>query len=317
MPAALPKFSGGLRLVRLAVFAMLLQLVLTIFVTVKTLYVDSPESANDALRWMRYLLLVNAGAAFAMAIGAGRAIAELQRVGIAVRGLVIAVVGFAIATLTLLWTWHVLQHFVDVVFDPDSTLQDIRAVADQLESLKTVAIVKDLVYAIGLISLIRVVQRSAAHNDQLGLRDEAGSTSRALIVMLVADLFWQLTYGLGGAATVMGLVGSLLVGIYWIYCHVRLARFLYNAAWFMNEPHELPIATIVKMADKPAAKPVARPAPRPSQPAIRPSAPAIAAAPAVSSPKPTPIVAPPPPPPRPESATSTTELDPGGPRFLR
>jgi len=293
---------------------MLLQLALTIVVTVKTLFVDSPESANEALRWMRYLLLVNAGAALAMGIGAGRAIPELQRVGISVRGLVIAVIGFTIATLLLLWTWHVLQHFVDVVFDPDSTLQDLMAATDQLSSLKTVAIVKDLTYAVGLISMIRVVQRSAAHNDQLGLRDEAGSTSRALIVMLVADLFWQLTYGLGGTVGIMGMVGSLLVGIYWIYCHVRLARFLYNAAWFMNEPHELPIATVVKMADKPAAKP-ARPPARPSQPAIRPSAPPVAAA-----PKPVvaaPIVAPPPPPPRPETPASTTELDPSGPRFLR
>lgn len=307
MPAALPKFSGGLRLVRLAVFVMLLQLALTIIVTVKTLFVDSPDSANEALKWMRYLLLVNAGAALAMAVGAGRAIPELQRVGIAVRGLVIAVIGFAIATLALMWTWHVLQHFVDVVFDPESSLQDLMKATDQLSDLKTVAIVKDLTYSVGLISVIRVVQRSAAHNDQLGLRDEAGSTSRALIVMLVADLFWQLTYGLGGSVGIMGLVGSLLVGIYWIYCHVRLARFLYNAAWFMNEPHELPIATVVKMTDKPAVK--AKPVARPSQPAIRP----VAATPA----KPAPVVAPPPPPPRPETPSSTTELDPGGPRFLR
>jgi hypothetical protein len=206
--------------------------------------------------------------------------------------------------------------------------------------MKTVAIVKDLAYAVGLIALIRVVQRSAAHNDQLGLRDEAGSTSRALIVMLVADLFWQLTYGLGGSVGVMGLVGSLLVSVYWIYCHVRLARFLYNAAWFMNEPHELPVAMVVKMDksgerparstakggaevnDKPAVKPVrpSQPAGRPSQPALRPSAPPATAAkpspPAVAA---APVVPPPPPPsvPRPETPTSTTELDPDGPRFLR
>lgn len=295
---------------------MLLQLALTIVVTVKTLFVDSPESANEALRWMRYLLLVNAGAALAMAIGAGRAIPELQRVGISVRGLVIALIGFAIATLLLLWTYHVLQHFVDVVFDPDSTLQDLMAATDQLSSLKTVAIVKDLTYAVGLISVIRVVQRSAAHNDQLGLRDEAGSTSRALVVMLVADLFWQLTYGLGGSVGVMGLIGSLLVGIYWIYCHVRLARFLYNAAWFMNEPHELPVAMVVKMnkSGEGSARSAAEGGAKviDKKPAIRPSAP-----PAATPPKPVVAVAPPPPPPRPETPASTTELDPSGPRFLR
>jgi hypothetical protein len=304
------------------VFVMLLQLALTILVTVKTLYVDSPDSAKEALKWMRYLLLVNGGAAAAMGFAAARSIAELRRVSIAAGGLVTAAIGFAIATVMLLWTWHVLQNFVDVVFDPASTLDDMMAAADQLSSLKTVAIVKDLAYAVGLIALIRVVQRSAAHNDQLGLRDEAGSTSRALIVMLVADLFWQLTYGLGGSAGVMGLIGSLLVSVYWIYCHVRLARFLYNAAWFMNEPHELPVAMVVKM-DKPAAKPArpAQPVARPSQPAIRPSAPAVAAQPVASGPKPAqpiaPIAAPPPQQPRPESPTSTAELDPDGPRFLR
>jgi hypothetical protein len=294
------------------VFVMLLQLALTILVTVKTLYVDNPDSAKEALKWMRYLLLVNGGAAAAMGFAAARSIPELRRVSIATGGLVTAAIGFAVATLALLWTWHVLQNFVDVVFDPASTLDDMMAAADRLSSLKTVAILKDLAYAVGLIALIRVVQRSAAHNDQLGLRDEAGSTSRALIVMLVADLFWQLTYGLGGSAGVMGLVGSLLVSVYWIYCHVRLARFLYNAAWFMNEPHELPIAMVIKM-DKPAA--------RPSKPAIRPSVPMQ---PVAAAPKPVapvtpvaPIVAPPPPPPRPESPTSTTELDPNGPRFLR
>ena len=310
MAAALPTFSRGLRLVRLAVFVMLLQIALTILVTVKTLYVDSPDSAKEALRWMRYLLLVNGGAAAAMGFAAARSIPELKRMTIATGGLVRAAIGFAIATAMLLWTWYVLQHFVDVVFDPSSTLDDMMTAADSLSSMKTVAIVKDLAYAFGLIFLIRVVQRSAAHNDQLGLRDEAGSTSRALIVMLVADLFWQLTYGLGGSAGVMGLVGSLLVSVYWIYCHVRLARFLYNAAWFMNEPHELPIAMVVKM-DKPVAKPVARP----SKPVMRAPTPApVAAAPKAP---PAPIVAPPPPPPRPETPTSTTDLDPSGPKFLR
>ncbi|HET9989394.1 MAG TPA: hypothetical protein VFQ65_12775 [Kofleriaceae bacterium] len=309
MPAALPMFSRGLRLVRLGVFVMLLQLALTILVTVKTLYVDSPESARDAFKWMQYLLLANAAATFGMLIGAARAIPELRRATIETRGLVIGVVGFAIATAALAWTYHALASFVDVVFDPSSTLEDLTTATDRLSSLKTIVIVKDFAYAVGLISLIRMVQRSAAANDQLGLRDEAGSTSRALMVMLVADLFWQLTYGLGGSVGVMGLVGSLLVGIYWIYCHIRLARFLYNAAWFMNEPHDLPVAMVVKIE-----KPVAKPA-RPSQPAMRPSQPAQPLA--APQPPPPPIIAPPPPPPRPTTTSATAELDPDGPRFLR
>ncbi|MEO6775029.1 MAG: hypothetical protein ABI467_18835 [Kofleriaceae bacterium] len=305
MPAALPQFSRGLRLVRFAVFVMLFQLALTILVTVKSLFVDNPESAREALKWMRYLLLANGGAVLAMGVGAVRAVPELRRASIAIRGLVIASVGFAIATLALAWTWHVLQSFVDVVFDPHSTLEQAVAATDRLSSLKTIAILKDLAYAVGLISLIQMVQRSAAHNEQLGLRDEAGSTSRALIVMLVADLFWQLTYGLGGGVGVLGLIGSLLVGIYWIYCHVRLARFLYNAAWFMNEPHELPVAVVIKLARGAAV--------RPSQPATPPITPATPPQPVVTSP----LVAPPLPGPRPASTTAPAEPLPEGPRFLR
>lgn len=163
-------------------------------------------------------------------------------------------------------------------------------------------IVKGFAYTVALITVLRTVQRSAANNDQLALRDEAGSMSRALIVMLVADLFYQLTYGVGGVG-ILGVIGSLLVGCYWIYCHVRLARFLYNAAYFVNEPHDLPIATVIRDDSR---------TPRGSQPAARSSQPAA------PPPQPVARISPPPPAPTPDPESTDEggdEVD--GPRFLR
>lgn len=291
---------------------MLAQLVLSIVMTVKMVGASSPADARSAIDWMQYVMLLNAGATLAMMVGVLRAIPELARARMNIRGLVIGAAGFAIATAALAWSYHVITTFVELAFSPSSSLADLEASADDLDSLKTVAIVKDLAYAVGLISVLRTVEKSAALNDQLALRDEAAGMSRALVVMLVADLFYQLTYGLGGIG-ILGVVGSLLVGGYWIYCHVRLARFLFNAAYFVNEPHDLPLATVVRVPE-PARKPAAPPAaPRETKPSVpRPAAtrPAIMPPPAV--------VAPPPAAAPPRAASSSDgEPDPGGPRFLR
>ncbi|HEY5946594.1 MAG TPA: hypothetical protein VIV40_13925 [Kofleriaceae bacterium] len=308
MPASLPSFARGLKLIRFAVFLMLLQLVLGIVMTVKSLGADSLDDARDALEWTKYFMLANTGAAFAMFIGVARAIPELSRVRMNIRGMIVAAVGFAITAAALAWTYKTLSHFVDVALDPASSLDDIMSSAEDLKSTRQIVIVKDLAYAVGLIAVLRTIQRSAAINDQLALRDEAASMARAMIVMLVADLFWQLTYGLGGSYGLTGLLGSLLVGIYWIYCHVRLQRFLYNAAYFVNEPHDLPVATIVvrDTAQKPAERPARNLPERPSQKLpVRPSAP------------PPIVVVQPPPRVEPPRAEPAGDAQSDGPRFLR
>lgn len=312
MPASLPTFSRGLKLVRIAVFVMLAQLVMSIVTSVKGLGASTPDEARSAMNWLEYVMIANLVAAVAMFIGAVRAIPEFKRMRMHLTALAVAAIGFAIAAASLAWTYKVLSHFVDVALNPASTLDTVLDAARDLESLDTIAIIKDLAYGVGLYALIRTVQRSAAVNDQLALRDEAGSMSRALLVMIVADLFWQLTYGLGeGGIGITGFLGSLCVGVFWIYCHVRLQRFLFNAAWFVNEPHDLPLAIVVTADDKPAPSPSPRPSrnlpERPSQKAPeRPSAP----------PPPLVVVQPPPrvEPPR-ASSSSGTEGD--GPRFLR
>jgi hypothetical protein len=182
-----------------------------------------------------------------------------------------------------------------------------------------------------------MVKRSAIANDQMALRDVAGSMGRALLVMFGGDVFYRFTYGLGGGIGITGVIAGLLVLGYWIYCHVRLQRFLYNAAYFMNEPHNLPTATALVAPEKLAAK---KPPPRPSKPSIpRPSQPSIPRPSQPSVPPPsTPVVArlpvpdrpvdmqkPPAPrpahdlPPRPSQPASSTDAEPpsGEPRFLR
>lgn len=329
MPASLPTFSGGLKLVRYAVFVMLVQIVMGIVTSIKVLAATTPDDVRSAMSWLEYVMIANLAATGAMFVGALRALPEFKRVRMPLQALAIAALGFAIATGCLAWTYHVISKFVDLALSPDPDLGAIIDAAKDLESLNKIAILKDLGYGVGLYMLIRTVQRSAAINDQLALRDDAASMSRALLVMIIADLFWQLTYGLGESTIgIAGFLGSLLIGVYWIYCHVRLQRFLYNAAWFVNEPHNLPTAIVVFADDKPSAPAqVQKPAPRPSQPIARPSQPS----PRASQPAAPPQAAPPPggppklavvqPPPRvePPRAQSAGDHDAesDGPRFLR
>lgn len=338
MLTSLPSFCKGLKLVRLGAILLLLQIAMSIVMTFKAFGSHTLDEARDMLHWSEYVMLANGIATLAMCIGATRSIPELARARFDIRGVVIAAVGFAIATVAIAWSYHAITSFVDVALNPRSSLDDIMTASERLSSLKTVASIKDIAYAAALVSMIRTVQRSAIVNDQLALRDEAGSMSRALVVMLVADVFYQLTYGLGsGSVGIVGAIGALIIAVYWIYCHVRLVRFLANAAYFVNEPHDLPVATALRVSPereaRPAPAPRARtsPVPRAStatprpQPVVTPPASTPRPQPVVTSPapppRPLPVAVPPaPPPPRPVSATDASTADDAPssePRFLR
>jgi len=311
--SSLPKFARGLKLSRIGIIIMLLQLGLTIVMTVKSMAVSDRDGALSLIEWTGYLMLANLVSTSLLLIGAAMSLGELKRVGMDITGMLIALVGFVFATAALAWTWHVFNQFVDIILniDSDGSLERLESATKDLESLKIVAIVKDLGYGIGLVMVLRMVQRSAAANDQLSLRDEAGHMSRAIIVMVIGDLFYQLTYGLGGSVGILGTVGSLLVGCYWIWCHLKLVRFFENAAHFVNEPHDLPMAIGMKVPEMKDLKP--KPAARTS----RPSMPRVPDA----APPPIVIVQPPAPAPVPR-AQSTTSSDGDapagdGPKFLR
>ena len=132
----------------------------------------------------------------------------------------------------------------------------------------------------------------------------------ALIVMLVADVFYQATYGLGGSSGLMGLIGHLLVLVYWVYCHLRLQRFLENAAFLVNEPGDLPHAQVVRTVEEPEQ--------RRSVPIARPSKPAVPEAARAATPAPIVAVATQATAPTPRAAdTSKSESEADAPRFLR
>lgn len=277
----LPSYARGLKLVRLGVFVMLAQLALTAVMTIKAVGADTTKDALDTFTWIEYFLWANLGATFAMLIGNLLAIPDFRRARLPIHLVVIAIAGFAIATVALWWTHHVLSTFIEVALDPDASADDVVSAAERFSSLGLVAVVKDLAYVSGLIAVLRTVRQSAVANDQLALRDVASQLTGLLVVMLIADLFYQLTYGLGaGGVGFLGLIGSVLVGGYWIYCHLRLTRFLENAAYFVNEPHHVPTATVVSIStvgETPRVSAPTPPAPR-SVPAT-PSAPVIVVAP--------------------------------------
>lgn len=316
MASALPKFSRGLKLSRIGIIVMLLQLGLTIVMTVRSLAISDADGAMSLIEWTGYLMLAHVVATGLMLIGIATSLGELRRFGMDITSLLVALVGFAVATAALAWTYHVFQNFVDIIMNvhDEASLAALGEATKDLENVKIYAVAKDLGYGLGLIMVIRLVQRSAAANDQLALRDDAGHMSRAIIVMLIGDVFYQLTYGLGGSVGIVGLLGQLLVGAYWIWCHIKLVRFFENSAHFVNEPHDLPVATVLKVPEVKDLKP--KPAPRTSRPSM-PRMPDAAA--------PPPIVVVPPPiaapvaPVRASSGSSDEDEAPAGdgPKFLR
>jgi hypothetical protein len=301
--ATLPAFSRGLKLVRIGVFMMLIQIALAIVMEIKAVSASTPDEAKSAIEFMQYFLAANIAATAAMLVGTLRAIPELARAGMDITALIVAAAGFAIATAALVWSYMVIGSLLDAL--NRGALDELLAATKNLASLKPVTSVKDVSYAVALISVVKTVEKSAAYNDQLALRDYAGSMVRALIVMLGGDLFYQLTYGLGGSIGVLGFVGSLLVLGFWIYCHVRLQRFLFNAAYFMNEPHNLPGARVIEKP-KPSTRTAPANEPRPSAPVVAP----------LASPAPVIVVPQRPVAPTPRAA-STGDAASDGPKFLR
>ncbi|MGE0404325.1 MAG: hypothetical protein AB7T06_46880 [Kofleriaceae bacterium] len=315
MASSLPKFSRGLKLSRLGIIVMLLQLALTIFMTIKSMAVSDLDGAMSVIEWTGYLMIASIVSTGVLLLGVITSVAELRRVGIDIKGILIALVGFAIATIALVWTYRVYSEFVDILthIDADGSLERLEAATSDVESLKFVVIVKDIGYSIGLIMLLRMVQRIAAFNDQLSLRDDAGHMSRAIIVMMLGDLFYQATYGLGGGTGILGAVGGLLIGGYWIWCHIKLVRFFENAAHFVNEPHDLPLATVLKVPETKDLKPKPSPMPRQSRPSMPKIADASAPPLVIERPSAPAIV-----PRAPSAAPSEGEAPPGdGPKFLR
>ena len=278
-----PSYARGLRLVRIGVVLILLQSAITLMLTVKMITADGPDEVFAAIKYAQYAMYTNLAAVVAMLVGSLLAVPEFRRAHLPIYLVVFAALCFAVAAGAAWWTQHVVDHFIRVALDHESSYEDIVEASSALGALKLATTIKDLSYVVGLITVIRTIRQFAVANEQFELRDVSTTITQLLVVMLFGDIFYQLTYGLGSGGSafpILGLVVGLGIALYWIYCHLRLAKFLKAAAILVGEPHLLPVATAVKV---PTAEALA-PKPRPSAPRIprevsTPSAPIIVVAP--------------------------------------
>lgn len=309
-----PRYARGLQLVRIGVFLVLIQSLITMAMVGKALSGGSADESPTVLfNYAQYAVWTNLAAAVVMLVGSVLAFGDFRKARMPVHLVVIAALCFAVACVALYWTHHVMAAVLETVRDPESSLQDVVDSIDRLSVLGFTTAVKDIAYILGLIVMIRTVRQSAVVNEQYELRDVSSTITQLLVVLLVGDVFYQFTYGLGAGSgstiPFLGLFVAIAIGLYWLYCHLRLAKFLKAAAILVGEPHLLPMATLVKV---PTAEELA-PKPRPSAPKIArevtapatPSAPIIVVAPELRA-------APAP------RAGSAAETDDGvGPKFLR
>jgi len=157
-------------------------------------------------------------------------------------------------------------------------IHDLEAAVDRLGTLRFVTIVRDLAYAVGVVALLRSIRQTAVANDHWQLRDAASTVTGLMVGLGVLDVLYQLVFGQGTGRSafpfaIIGLIGGLSLVGFWIYCHLRLAKFLKAASILVHEPHNLPVATLV-VREKPV-DPVPAPT-RQSGPIIGAMAPVVA-----------------------------------------
>ncbi|MBA2538078.1 MAG: hypothetical protein H0V17_00460 [Deltaproteobacteria bacterium] len=249
----LPRYARGLKLVRIGVFLMLVQLLMSTALILKSLTASTADDAQDVLDWIKYVQWANLGAVGAMFVGALLAIPDFLAAKMSLVRVVIAILGFGLVLLAVWWSYRAIAQFIEVMVDPEGPLEGMTESAERLTSLPMVTVGKDIAYAVGLIALVRSIRQTAVANEHDALRDAASQISGLVGGMLVADVIYQLLYGIGSSSTVtfalIGLVFGIGVLVYWVYCHLRLAKFLNAASILVHEPHNLPVARLVTSSE--------------------------------------------------------------------
>ncbi len=244
-----PRFARGLALVRLATIVVLLQVIAMVVVQILMATSSDEERLVSLLTWMGRLLFVQLVANGLMLAGAAAGIAELSRARLSITNLLISVIGFAVATASMWWSYDVLSTFISIFTNEETSLEERLAAVEGLSSLGKVVVVRDIGYGVGLIWLMSTIRQCAAAADALALRDLAGHCTRMVVVMVVGDLFYQLTWGLGeGDGGLFGLFAALAVGGYWVWCHLKLVRFLEDAS-YLGHGSPLPVAIATGASD--------------------------------------------------------------------
>jgi hypothetical protein len=285
----LPRYARGLQIARFGVYGMLVMLGFSIALVIKSITASSETDAMDVFDYLKYTQWANLAAVGAMLVGTLLAVPDFLAAKMSLTRIVIAVLCFGVTLLVVWWSYRAIAGFVDAALDAD--LEALEGSVKKLESLPYLTVLKDIAYTLGLVMIVRSIRQTAVANDHYALRDAASTVSGLVGGMLAADVLYQLMYGLGRAGVTFALLGFLLgvsVLAYWVYCHLRLAKFLKAASILVHEPHNLPVARVVSTASdaKPAARTsgaIAKPSPmRASGPIPRPSGPKMSSGPVVT-----------------------------------
>lgn len=274
----LPRYARGLKLVRLGMFLMLLHFLLNAYL-VTLMIRATPSDADSLMAVMRYTLYANLGAVGVMLVGALLAVPDFLAAKMSLARIIAAIVGFGIALAVVAWSTKLLITVTNLASHPmEVEYSELKAAVDDLDSLRFLAIVRDLGYGLGIIAILRSIRQTAQTNEHFPLRDAADTVSNMTGAVVVFDILYQVLFGGSNGAgfmtfymVIFGLIAGIGLVVFWVYLHLRIAKFLKAAAILVYEPHNLPMATVVRVAPEPAADaPV--PPPRPSAPIPKPAA---------------------------------------------
>lgn len=264
----LPRYARGLKLARLGMFLMLLHFLLNAYLV--TLLIRASSGDEDHLiAVMKFTLYANLGAVGVMLLGALISVPDFLAAKLPLWRLVVSVIGFGIAIAALAWSTKVLFAFTNLASDPEATYAQVQSAVDDLLLLRFMTILRDIGYGLGIVAMLRSIRQTAQANEHYALRDAADTVTNLTAGLAILDIIYQWLFGSGSSmlglfGMILGIIGGLALVVFWVYCHLRLAKFLKAAAILVHEPHNLPVARVVVMRseakpDEPASRPVAPP----------------------------------------------------------
>lgn len=266
----LPRYARGLVLLRIAMYLMIAQLALAVIVMVKALALS--ETAGE---WIKYFYWANVGASVLVVAAGALAYLDCRATGQATTRLAVAVVVGLITLACWLWSYRLLGVVLDLGnvgagddYDYEALRTQIVRAEEATSTLTWVLLLKDLVYPIALIAIVGSIRDVAQAHEHWPLRDAANRISSLTVGMALLDIFNQaLTHYMPlGILALLGGVAAIAILLYWIYTHLRLAKFFKAAAVLMHNHDNLPVARVI-VKDKPE-RAAPEPPPRPSAPAV-------------------------------------------------
>jgi hypothetical protein len=136
--------------------------------------------------------------------------------------------------------------FTNLASDPDATYAQIQSALDDLLWLRFMTIFRDLGYGLGIVAMLRSIRQTAQENEHYPLRDAADRVTNLTAGLVLLDIPYQWLFGGSGNPImalylmIFGIIAGFALIVFWVYCHLRLAKFLKAAAILVHEPHNPP-----------------------------------------------------------------------------